>query len=76
MNKSDEKYQPGQVEYQKTYIGSVLMSGILDSEECFAWRPIKMVKVAFMAGSSRQGNASRAAVGSNCVTPNDLTAYR
>ena len=33
---------------------------------------MEMVKVAFMAGSSRQGKASRAEVGSNCVTPNHL----
>lgn len=53
-------------------MGSVLIIGIFESEVYFDDRPIEMVKVAFIAGSSKQGNADRAAVGSNCVTPSHL----
>lgn len=55
-----------------TYITSVLKRGIFDNDVKSERRPIETVKAAFMAGSSKHGNANRADVGSNCVTPNDL----
>lgn len=53
-------------------MGSLRMRGMLDWEEYSDERPSDTVKVAFKAGSSRHGKASRAEVGSNCVTANHL----
>jgi hypothetical protein len=46
------------------YMGSVRLRGMLDSDVMLLLRPMTISKVAFMAGSSRQGKTCRAAVGS------------
>lgn len=52
----------------KTYIGTVLISGMLLVDVIVSLRPSVTVKVAFMVGSSKQGKERRASVASNCVT--------
>ena len=54
------------------YTGSVLLMGMLETELMLVERPRVMSKVAFRAGSSRQGNAWRASVGWNWVTASHL----
>ena len=51
-----------------TYIGTVLISGILLLDVMDSFRPSVAVKLALKAGSSKQGNERRASVASNCVT--------
>lgn len=47
----------------------VLISGMLEMELLMASSLAKCTsKVAFIAGSSKQGKARRASIGSNCVT--------
>jgi len=46
--------------------------GILLRALYWAEWPREMLKVALKLGSSKQGNAARASVGSNCVTDMNL----
>lgn len=46
--------------------------GILDSARCFGSLMILIENLALNAGSSKQGKAIRAAVGSNCVAASTL----
>jgi len=54
--------------FGKTCIAVVLISGMLLMLVMSRWRPKVTVKVAFMFGSSKQGKALRASVGSICDT--------
>lgn len=48
-----------------TYIGSVVISGMLLVEVQVSGRPTVTVKLAFIVGSSKQGKERRASVASN-----------
>ncbi len=54
-------------------MGSVRINGMLDNDVRLPLRPTIISNEAFMSGSSKQGNMSRAATGSNCVDANHLS---
>ena len=55
-----------------TYKGTVSILGMLDIAVMLVWRAMNISKVAFIVGSSKQGNALLASVGSNWVAASHL----
>ena len=54
---------------------SVKLIGMLEMEVIVVSLAILMSNVAFISGSSKQGNAFLASVGSNCVTAKNLEIH-
>ena len=59
--------------FNSNYLSVVLFSGILERDVWNVLRPIVIWNLAFIPGSSKQGNARRASVGENWVVAKYLS---